>query len=905
MSNFIRNFERNNKKLFLKYKKYLQENDWSEPIEEWGEEGELSTSRYFFVKDIRDRNKDLIHEGKEPEFRIQNNITLNTLGRLKYFHKHVESDIGKNVTVDRLIKNMTSIIDIHTQRIERYLSKNLSIDKVDSEKLNIDKDAREIQSEDIDFENNLHKEHARITDEVRKLNLELEIEDSVIDILNDEKVPLSMRKPIEDMFPDIKKIVENKKIDFTTPPPNKMLIYMDKEEVPEWDPDKHYWEQDKKTLQFYVDEYKKMENGIRIGDVYINGWMYTHLNVYKAPIPTRVYNEIKREYETEDIIRHPPLRDNEWIIIQDEYESAKKEGKMMFLAATRRAAKTTNIASKLFYKAQTGGRELVVAGGSSKDLGQIQGNFDKACSSADPAFKLPFISIDWDKEVKMGMKRKNKRDIYLGSLFIVNLESGGSKSSEKLAGFTADAFILDECMKSPFYRHLEAAKPSFDSVYGKRCVAILSGTGNLNSSVTEDAHKILEDPNKYDVHQMDWKVLERNVPKEYITWKKRKFPTFLPAQMSSKVGMVKNEVSLSEYLGIEEKELEDIKILVTDWKKSLDVIKEDRENKDGDTLKSEQVYYPIDPVEIFLSGNTNPFPAEDIRRYKESLEETGDTGIPVVLEEDESGNVRYIVSEKEYPAIPFGGGFIDAPITIYQEPVSNIPFEFYIAGHDGYKQEEADSDSLGSFVVIRRDTGEVVASYHTRPDPTTKFYEQAYLLLKLYQSPVFMENEDMGFKEYLDRRKETDTYIVKGEDLLGDLGLNSNRRRSYGWQPTTKNKSYFLGIFINQIKSIEESYNEEGKFISTKGYQKIKDTRLLQEMINYSPGGNYDAIIAAMSAYAYDFYLTTVHGAPKRPETEEEKERKEEIIRKLKRRREGKRNIYSRPSRNLYSKARR
>lgn len=207
---------------------------------------------------------------------------------------------------------------------------------------------------------------------------------------------------------------------------------------------------------------------------------------------------------------------------------------------------------------------------------------------------------------------------------------------------------------------------------------------------------------------------------------------------------------------------------------------------------------------------------------------------------------------------------------------------------DDYKQEQASSDSVGSICVIRRDTGRVVATYHSRPDPHSKFHRQALLLLEMYKAPVFMENEDMGFKEYCDRMEVTDEYILKAVNFLGDMSLDSNGRRQYGWTPTPKNKSYLLGIFINTVKKQEDYEDENGRIRTRFGFEKIKDLRILDEMINFREGGNFDAITAAMSAYAYDYYLTTVYGAPKPPMTAEEKrlreKRKKEMAQKTRKR---------------------
>src|SRR5699024_8643659 len=220
-----------------------------------------------------------------------------------------------------------------------------------------------------------------------------------------------------------------------------------------------------------------------------------------------------------------------------------------------------------------------------------------------------------------------------------------------------------------------------------------------------------------------------------------------------KVGMVKNEMPLWEYLKIEKTEkLDKIKILVTDWRVGKEIIERDRKNLafNKDKLIQEKVDYPIDPEEIFLSGKTNPFMPETLRSYRNSLIESGDHGLNVTLDYDKDGNVIYEESDKEIAPFPYQGGFHDAPVTIYQPPVYNPPFEFYIAGLDDYKQEQSDGDSVGSVVIIRRDTKEVVASLHSRPDPHSHFHRQVYMLLQLYNCPVYMENADMEFKQYTD-----------------------------------------------------------------------------------------------------------------------------------------------------------
>src|SRR5699024_5533680 len=218
-----------------------------------------------------------------------------------------------------------------------------------------------------------------------------------------------------------------------------------------------------------------------------------HLNIFKNPIPFTVINPNSGLEEVVDKITHPPLRDNEWFIIQDNFLDAKKRNLMLFLAATRRAAKTTLIASYLQWKALSGGNELVVAGGSTEDLGHIEKKFRTTMVNADSPFYMPNITDDWTKKVKLGVKKKNHRNINPGTLNEVNLEDGNESASEKLAGFTPDAFVLDEIFKNKFKEQLDPALPAFEANGIFRFVPILSGTGN-RKDMSKDSLMYLKNP---------------------------------------------------------------------------------------------------------------------------------------------------------------------------------------------------------------------------------------------------------------------------------------------------------------------------------------------------------------------------------------------------------------------------
>ena len=58
-------------------------------------------------------------------------------------------------------------------------------------------------------------------------------------------------------LPFVRKKIESMKIDFDSPPPPTLHILNGK--PPIWDSEKNFWEQEKGTIQYYIDELKKIE----------------------------------------------------------------------------------------------------------------------------------------------------------------------------------------------------------------------------------------------------------------------------------------------------------------------------------------------------------------------------------------------------------------------------------------------------------------------------------------------------------------------------------------------------------------------------------------------------------------------------------------------------------------------
>ena len=854
MSEYIKGFIKLNKPQFSKYRKYTITNDWSTTsIDE-----NLGDS--FFIDYLSDDSKKVKKaeiekylkekiaaqkssiKFKSDEFKLQNDLMTYILDRLKVFCKKAEGDHHK-AEFKKFIKECLNTISIHTDRVDIYVN-SVDISQIENQ---------EVRSEEMKFMKECFAGVTKIQDSINALNIKDETQDTTgIEFLNNAKAPLSMHKVLSEIYPEINVKLELLGIDFECDPGNDLHIYT--ENAPTWNPQKHYWEQEKDTLQYYVNEFKKLENGILVDNYYISGWMYYHMNVFVTPIPHKIFNEKSKQYESKDIIINPPLRDSD-VLIFENYEKAKRNNILFtFIAATRRAAKTTLESSKLGHASTIGKKELLCAGGSTKDLNQIAKNFRTDIQYKNPAFAVYNVANDWKDKVEMGLKTKAAKTIILSTLYIVNTDGGNNV--EILAGYTPDEFVYDEVMKGKFIEALQGLKPALKGADGLiRCFGLLSATGG-DEELSRDGYIVLKDPEKNSVLPMDWDLLERGVPEECKTWKEDRntpFGTFVPGQMC--VDMPKVESTLDRYLQLNKcPNLAKIKIKITDWEQATERIRTARELLRGNRIayNKEIVYIPIKPSEIFLSGKINPFPYEVATIHLERKRLAGDLGTKVDFSRNGS-EITVDFSTKEIPPFPFtGGGFFDAPAIIFGGlPEEKPPVGLHCCGYDDYKQEQSGTDSLGCLVIFKRQSGgdpwgdRIAAILTTRPDPHRKFHLWTHMMAEKYnlEGSFLMENEDMEFKVYLDTIKETDKYLVPAFNVSADLTLKNSGRRQYGISPQG-NKSAILNKAINYCNEIIVTHNDDGTTSQILGVERIDDEMLLEEIINYKDGENHDRITA-------------------------------------------------------------
>ena len=554
---------------------------------------------------------------------------------------------------------------------------------------------------------------------------------------------------------------------------------------------------------------------------------------------------------------------------------------------------STIMASYIEWKAKTKFNSVAtLTGGSESDLLQLLDKLDTSLMYSPEALKLVMQKRDGDRTngiMHMGLKPSASELLDFSQIMVQNLAAGRKTASQKTAGGAPSAFVVDEIGKFAFLGAYLAALPSFATPHGFKCVPILSGTGG-EADLSQDAMKVLANPEAYNMIPMDWDMLESKIDPEHITWKRKMFATFMPGQMGYEVGFKYIKKPFGDFLGIKNaKDLNKIEINQADWQnnnKILDNIIAEAEKEKGTKgkvlVQQKKVQNPRDPEDCFITIEGNPFPSEEAKVHKNKIIETGDTGRKVFLIRDSQGNIVDESAEDFLLAeFPHAGGFVDAPVQLFEPlPTRRPEFGLYVAGMDDYKHDESNGESIGSLYIYKRQWFDpfsltIVASYAARPNPRSKFDRQVHYLLKAYNAVLFHENEDNNFKTYLDGKHETEMYMAQGFDFAAELNLNNNGNRKYGWQATTKNIEFGYSLIKKYLEKEFEVIREDGTKFTILGVQRIKDVGLLEEVQNFTKEGNFDRLRGFMGALMYSHYLDSTYQFPSPKSTSKENNQKE------------------------------
>lgn len=528
----------------------------------------------------------------------------------------------------------------------------------------------------------------------------------------------------------------------------------------------------------------------------------------------------------------------------------------LFLTTNYIVTHNTAIMSSLLARNATMTYNLThnVIGASKEDLANMGEYLEFGLDNLPPYLTINRTGNDWTKEVVLGTRNiNNQRDVH-ARIRITNVDDGKTRGSLKTAGGTPYTSIYDEVGKFPVLGAWLAGRPAHMMHGRMRGVCLMAGTGG-NVEKSQDAQKIMNSPDEYGFIIMNYDILNKRVIKP--TWRICKSGCFVPAQMSH--AYEKKETTLDKYLGVENAPgLKKIKIKVSDFDKNTGIIKsrlDEIVKKDRALYVQERMAFPLSIDDCFLNTNVNRFPVEDALKHKSRLLEEGRPGKTVDIYQIDGMKMGYNFSDKQLADYPFQGGNIDSPVVIYEDPPEEGGvFDYtYVSSLDPYKSDKADTDSVGSFYVLKRYVKIndpfaycIVASYASRPPSSDDFCRNCEILQEAYGAKCLMENADRMYEFYLTRRNKQLMLLEDGERLAGKIiRAGARQNNKLGLAPTVPNQRMLFNTVIQYCwEDVVVGYDDDGNEITQKGIYRIPDIELLDEIIAFGPGTNTDRIIA-------------------------------------------------------------
>jgi hypothetical protein len=596
-------------------------------------------------------------------------------------------------------------------------------------------------------------------------------------------------------------------------------------------------------------------NGAMMNGVYINPFLYWHLNFWNTEVDiVDERGRISQKYS------NPLLRDNEWIIT-NEIDRAQQEKKGLVILGIRRLAKSVIESSYVAWGATFDeNSQNIISGLNAPDIKLITDKIDKGLNFLPEAWRWQRIEDNWKNQVTLGIKTKGGERIPFSQILIRNLDEGNNE--EAIAGTKPRKLIIDEIGKGNFLRGFQAAVPGFTTPFGWGCSPILTGTGG-DMKRFMDAKSLMFDVDNFNFLTYNNEKDTSRTHGLFISYKYR-----MEAKEDSTLGAFLEQPADSG--------LHKIPMLVSNEEKAKEITTKnlDRLKKAGDRIAylKEKMYYPIEVDDIFLNEDTNIFDIEAAKRQKTRVLQNDRTGTSVVLFSD-GDKIGHEFSDKQ-PITNFplkNSDMKDAPVVIYEFPVTNPPYGLYVAGVDPYRQgQSAYSSSLGAVYVYKRMhdlTGEkyqdmFVASYVARPDKKDVWEEQARLLIKYYNARTLCENDDISFIEYM-KAKGDAHYLEKQPQWLMEIVPNTTVKREYGIHRSSQKIIDYLHNCLKKYleEVVHTEKNEDGKLIrEVTGVNKVFDPVLLEEIIQYHDQGNFDRIVAAELAIAQALKLDPIMG---------------------------------------------
>jgi len=445
--------------------------------------------------------------------------------------------------------------------------------------------------------------------------------------------------------------------------------------------------------------------------------------------------------------------------------------------------------------------------------------------------------IDKQDHLKAGFIETNEEgiDIDMGYLSeIMAITFGGNPGAAR--GKDADLILVEESGAAPNLLDFEAAtKPTVEDGLYVTGMMIYFGTGGGDNAYWEGFEEIFYHPLTYNMLPIynDWDEGASSTFCSFFVPEFWNMPGAIDDQGNSMVDKA-TEIALERR--------EDIRV----------------QSKGGSALTKHMMERPFRPSEAFAVSGSNIFPVLDLQSHLNYVKSNNlhiGMGTVVELYQGMDGvelkineNINAIYEFPHSKKLDLTGG-----VVIYEKPKKVegvVPRGLYRICNDPYGQDNSTSgESLGSTYVIMNPNKQfapgdrIVACYHGRPKTQDDYNRILFMLAELYNCQIGFENDRGDVIGYAKRFKLLHKLAPEFELAFNANIPKSSVKRGFGMHiGSGKDDTRKLqgDIYIRDWLITPRSISEDGKVLLN--LHLIYDIGLLQELIKYKPGGNFDRV---------------------------------------------------------------
>ena len=302
----------------------------------------------------------------------------------------------------------------------------------------------------------------------------------------------------------------------------------------------------------------------------------------------------------------------------------------------------------------------------------------------------------------------------------------------------------------------------------------------------------------------------------------------------------------------------------SDMQGAISDIMVEREKWRADNLSSNEVLKkkaerPITPEEAVLRTEGSPFPVTQLKDRLIELEGAEYKGIQSIghFVMHETGRVAWVndMSDSYTPVetLKYDESNRRGAVVIHHHPIlrdidNAIPEGRYIIGVDPIefsREEVGDKYSLCSAVVIDCFTEQLVGEYHGRPDTEDEAYETIRRLAMYYKAKVNYENQLKGIFRHFEKKNSMDLLSLAPKNLMNKLDIKSEGNRQYGTTASPRINSYARGRIKDWlVRDCPDISKNDPDVLMITNLQRIRSKRILNELIEWHPDGNFDGVSA-------------------------------------------------------------